>query len=122
LDSYARSLQKYGLLGTDHRWRIEHVGAGRRDQFDRAAALGVNVSMSPFQFIYWGDLLDGQLFDPAIGSQWISAGDCFASGAVTTFNNDGPVSPPIPLLNIQCMVTRRTPSGQVQDQPDGLDR
>lgn len=113
LDSYACTLAKFDLLGTDHRWRIEHVGAGRRDQFDRAAALGVSVSMSPFQFIYWGDLLDGQLFDPAIGSQWISAGDCFASGAVTTFNNDGPVSPPIPLLNIQCMVTRRTPSGQV---------
>lgn len=33
----------------------------RRDgpQFDRAASLGVYVSMSPFQY-YWGDLLDGQ--------------------------------------------------------------
>jgi predicted amidohydrolase YtcJ len=30
-----------------------------------------------------------------------------------TFHNDGLVSPPLPLLNIQCMTTRRTPSGEV---------
>ncbi len=113
LDAYERALSTHGLLGTDHRWRVEHVGGARGDQFERAARLGVGVSMSPFQFIYWGDLLDGQLFTSEIGGQWMRGGDCFAAGAVTSFNNDGPVSPPIPLLNIQCMVTRRTLSGQV---------
>lgn len=113
LDAYERALSENGLLGTDHRWRVEHCGACRGDQFDRAARLGVTISLSPFQFIYWGDLLDGQMFPTEIGSQWIQAGSAFKSGAVVTFHNDGPVSPPIPLLNVQAMVTRRTPSGQL---------
>ena len=113
LDAYERALANHGLLGTDHRWRVEHCGACRGDQFDRAARLGVAVSLSPFQFTYWGDLLDGQMFPTEIGSQWVRAGSAFKSGAVTTFHNDGSVSPPIPLLNIQSMVTRRTPSGKL---------
>ncbi len=111
LDAYEHALTVNGLLGTDHRWRVEHVGGCRGDQFDRAASLGVTISMLPAQFIYWGDLLDGQMFPTEIGSQWMRAGDAFRSGALVTFHNDGSVSPPIPLLNIQCMVTRRTPSG-----------
>ncbi|MCB0914900.1 MAG: amidohydrolase [Actinobacteria bacterium] len=111
LDAYERALATHGLLGTDHRWRVEHVGGCRGDQFDRAASLGVTISLLPAQFIYWGDLLDGQMFPTEIGSQWMRAGDAFRSGALVTFHNDGLVSPPIPLLNIQCMVTRRTPGG-----------
>lgn len=113
LDAYERALDTHGLMGTDHRWRIEHCGAGRGDQFDRAARLGVAISLSPFQFIYWGDLLDGTLFPTEIGSQWMRVGDAFRSGAVVSFHNDGMVSPPIPLLNVQAMVTRRTPSGEL---------
>jgi predicted amidohydrolase YtcJ len=111
LDAYEHALVTNGLMGSDHRWRVEHVGGCRGDQFDRAASLGVSISMLPAQFIYWGDLLDGQLFPPEIGSQWMRAGDAFRSGALVTFHNDGFVSPPIPLLNVQSMVTRRTPSG-----------
>ena len=111
LDAYEHALVENKLLGTDHRWRVEHVGGCRGDQFDRAASLGVSISMLPAQFIYWGDLLDGVMFPPEIGSQWMRAGDAFRSGALVTFHNDGSVSPPIPLLNIQSMVTRRTPSG-----------
>ncbi len=111
LDAYEHALVANNLLGTDHRWRVEHVGGCRGDQFDRAASLGVTISMLPAQFIYWGDILDGEMFPPEIGSQWMRAGDAFRSGALVTFHNDGSVSPPIPLLNIQSMVTRRTPSG-----------
>ena len=64
---------KHDLMGTDHRWRMEHCGAGRKDQYERAAAMGVVVSQGPFQFIYWGDLLDGQLFPPrSARSGWAS--------------------------------------------------
>lgn len=111
LDAYERALTNQGLLGTDHRWRVEHVGAARADQFPRAAALGVAVSMSPFQFIYWGDVLDGTLFAPEIGSQWQRFADAVNSGATVSFHNDGTVSPPIPLLNVQAAVTRRSGSG-----------
>ena len=113
LDAYEHALVSNNLMGTDHRWRVEHVGACRGDQFERAASLGVTVSMLPAQFIYWGDLLDGQMFPTEIGSQWMRAGDAFASGALVTFHNDGFVSPPVPLLNIQAMTTRRSVSGTV---------
>lgn len=113
LDAYEYALNKYDLVKTDHRWRVEHVGSARSDQFTRAAALGITISMSPFQFIYWGDLLEGTLFEPESGSQWQRFGDAFRSGAVVSFHNDGMVSPPLPLLNIKSAVTRKTPSGKL---------
>ena len=75
--------------------------------------MGVAVSLLPTQFIYWGDLLDGTMFTPEIGSQWVRAGDAVRAGASVSFHNDGCVSPPIPLLNVQAMVTRRTVSGRL---------
>jgi predicted amidohydrolase YtcJ len=112
LDAYERALTANRLAGTDHRWRLEHCGGGRGDQFSRAARMGVAVSLLPAQFIYWGDLLDGTMFAPEIGSQWVRAGDAVRAGASVSFHNDGCVSPPVPLLNVQAMVTRRTASGR----------
>lgn len=113
LDAYEAALTKHNLLNTDHRWRVEHCGGARAEQFSRAADLGVSVSLGPFQFIYWGDLLEGTLFAPEIGSQWMRFADAVKSGAKVSFHNDGSVSPPIPLLNIQAAVTRKTPSGRL---------
>jgi predicted amidohydrolase YtcJ len=113
LDAYEDALNRHGLIGTDHRWRIEHVGAARTDQFARAAMLGVHVSMAPFQYYFWGDLLDGQMFDHDHGSPWQAVNDAVASGACVSLHNDGSVSPPTPLLNVQTVVTRRTRSGAV---------
>ena len=113
LDAYERALTKYKLLGTDHRWRIEHLGAARGDQFKRAASLGVTVSLAPFQYIYWGDLLDGTMFSHENGANWQVIRDAFEAGTKPSFHNDGPASPPIPLLNIQSTVTRTTDSGKV---------
>lgn len=113
LDAYEQALNENNLIGTDHRWRIEHCGAGRGDQFQRAVAMGVTISLGPFQYIYWGDLLDGTMFAPDIGSQWMRWGDAVRAGAHLSFHNDGPVTPPIPLLNIQTAITRTTDTGQV---------
>jgi predicted amidohydrolase YtcJ len=115
LDAYEDALTRHGLLGTDHRWRIEHVGAGRKDQFERAHRLGVHVSMAPFQYYFWGDLLDGEMFDHDHGARWQAINDAVASGACVSLHNDGSVSPPTPLLNVQTAVTRRTRSGAVHD-------
>ncbi len=111
LDAYEHALSVNNLMGTDHRWRVEHCGGCRGDQFERAARLGVTISLLPAQFIYWGDLLDGTMFASEIGSQWVRASEAFKSGAVVTFHNDGSVSPPLPLLNVQAMVTRHSISG-----------
>lgn len=113
LDAYEEALVNNNLMGTDHRWRVEHCGGCRGDQFQRAVDMGVTISLGPFQFIYWGDLLDGTMFPPEIGSQWMRWGDAVRAGAYLSFHNDGSVSPPIPLLNIQTAITRMTDSGQV---------
>jgi len=113
LDAYERALRVHGVTGTDHRWRVEHLGGARSDQFPRLAALGVFASLGPFQVIYWGDLLDGELFPTEIGAEWMRFGDAVDAGVCVSFHNDGSVSPPTPLLNIQTAITRRTPSGMV---------
>lgn len=123
LDAYARALVKFNLLGSDHRWRVEHLGAARRDQFERAAALGVTCSMSPFQYIYWGDLLDGVMFDPAYGAQWQRIRDAFEAGVMPSYHNDGSVCPPDQILNVAHTVMRTTVNGTVHgaDQAVRLD-
>ena len=108
LDAYEDALNRHGLLGSDHRWRLEHCGAGTRAHFDRAARLGVHVSLAPFQYYYWGDLLDGEMFDPAHGARWQAFADAVDSGACVSLHNDGSVSPPTPVTNIATAVTRRT--------------
>ena len=113
LDAFGSALTRHRLLGTDHRWRIEHWSAGRADQFRRAVDLGVCVPLSVYQFLYVGDLLDGTLLPSEIGSQWVAAGDALRAGARISFHADSPVAPPTPLLNVQSMVTRRTASGQL---------
>ena len=113
LDAYARALVKFNLLGSDHRWRVEHLGAARRDQFERAAALGVTCSLSPFQYIYWGDLLDGVMFDPEYGAQWQRTRDAFEAGVRPSYHNDGSVSPPNQILNVAHTVMRTTINGTV---------
>lgn len=124
LDAYEDALDRHDLLGTDHRWRLEHCGAGTREHFDRAARLGVHVSMSPFQYYYWGDLLDGAIFDHEHGSRWAAFNDAVSSGACVSLHNDGSVSPPTPVVNIATTVTRRTRAGGVHgpDQAITLDQ
>ncbi|BBX15964.1 amidohydrolase [Mycolicibacterium duvalii] len=124
LDAYEDALTRHGLLGTDHRWRLEHCGAGTRAHFDRAARLGVHVSLAPFQYYYWGDLLDGAMFASEHGARWAAFADAVASGACVSLHNDGSVSPPTPVINVATAVTRRTRAGGVHrpDQAITLDQ
>lgn len=124
LDAYEDALNRYSLLGTDHRWRLEHCGAGTRAHFDRAARLGVHVSMAPFQYYYWGELLDGAMFDPEHGARWAAFADAVNSGACVSLHNDGSVSPPTPVINIATAVTRLTRNGTVHgpEQAISLDQ
>ena len=42
LDAFSRALQQHGLHGTDHRWRVEHIGGARADHFPRMAQIGAS--------------------------------------------------------------------------------
>ena len=120
LDGYETALRRLGLEGSDHRWRVEHFAMPSREQCLRAGALGITASMSPFQSLYWGDLLDGVLYEPSVGARWQPYRDVYDGGLRPTFHNDGYLSPPLPWLNIQNAVTRRSASGQVHDPDQAL--
>lgn len=120
LDAYADALAHHRLLDTDHRWRIEHWSAGRADQFRRAVDLGVMTPLAVYQFMQLGDLLDGTLFPGDIGSQWVPVADAIKAGSLVSFHSDSPVAPAVPLLNVQCMATRRTPQGQLHGENQAI--
>lgn len=113
LDAYGSVLSRHGKLEADHRWRIEHWSAGRPDQFRRAVDMGICTTLASYQFVQLGDLLDGTLFTSDIGSRWVAVADAIKAGTRVSFHSDSPVSPVNPLQTIQCMVTRRTPSGEL---------
>lgn len=120
LDGYERALHDLGLGGSDHRWRLEHFATPTRAQCARAGDLGITASMSPFQALYWGDIYDGVIFEPAYGARWQPYRDAYDGGVRPTFHNDGYLSPPLPWLNIQNAVTRRSASGTVHGPEQAL--
>jgi predicted amidohydrolase YtcJ len=97
----------------DHRLRLEHVGAIRPEQLQRAADLGVTCSIFVDQIHYWGDIIVDGLFGPERGSRWMPAGSAVATGMRISLHNDPPVTPEEPVRNISVAVTRTAPSGRV---------
>lgn len=110
LDAYETIIDRFGL--TDHRFRLEHVGAMTPTQFERARALGVTVSVFVDHLTYWGDALVEGLFGEVHGSAWADAGSAFAAGHRATFHNDGWVTPNEPLRNMAVAETRTSRTGR----------
>ncbi|MDP7704012.1 MULTISPECIES: amidohydrolase [unclassified Mycobacterium] len=111
LDVYEEVLRHHPR--DDHRLRLEHVGAIRPEQLQRAAALGVTCSIFVDQIHYWGDVIVDGLFGPERGSRWMPAGSAVATGMRISLHNDPPVTPEEPLRNISVATTRVAPSGRV---------
>jgi predicted amidohydrolase YtcJ len=111
LDVYEEALREHPR--DDHRLRLEHVGAIRNEQLQRAADLGVTCSIFVDQIHYWGDVIVDGLFGEERGSRWMPAGSAVATGMRISLHNDPPVTPEEPLRNISVAVTRTAPSGRV---------
>ena len=111
LDVYEQALQRNPR--DDHRLRLEHVGAIRPEQLQRAHDLGVTCSIFVDQIHYWGDVIVDGLFGPERGNRWMPAGSAVATGMRISLHNDPPVTPEEPLRNISVAVTRTAPSGRV---------
>jgi predicted amidohydrolase YtcJ len=104
---------------TDHRFRLEHVGAMTAAQFERAAALGVTASVFVDHLYYWGDVLvDGLFGEP--GTRWADAQAAIAAGVRVTFHNDGTVTPLEPFRNMSVAMTRLSSSGRTLDGAEGV--
>jgi predicted amidohydrolase YtcJ len=111
LDVYEEALRKHPRR--DHRLRLEHVGAIRPEQLQRAHDLGVTCSLFVDQIHYWGDVIVDGLFGPEHGSRWMPCGTAVKTGMRISLHNDPPVTPEEPLRNISVAITRTAPSGRV---------
>ncbi|WP_382309636.1 amidohydrolase [Herbiconiux sp. UC225_62] len=110
LDCWEAPLQRHPR--TDHRLRMEHVGAMTPAQFERAAALGVTASILIDHVYYWGEVLVDDLFGPEHGGPWANARAALDAGLKISFHNDGTVTPAEPLRNMAVAMTRTTRSGR----------
>lgn len=104
---------------TDHRFRLEHVGAMTAAQFGRAHTLGVTASVFVDHVHYWGDVLVDELFGEP-GKRWADAQSAFAAGLRATFHNDGTVTPLEPFRNMSVAMTRRSSTGHHLDGAQGV--
>jgi predicted amidohydrolase YtcJ len=111
LDVYEEALRRWPR--GDHRLRLEHVGAIRNEQLQRAHDLGVTCSIFVDQIHYWGDVIVDGLFRPEHGERWMPCGSAVKTGMRISLHNDPPVTPEEPLRNLSVAATRIAPSGRV---------
>ncbi|MFF8375631.1 amidohydrolase [Streptomyces sp. NPDC015661] len=107
LDAWDQALRRPGVRA-DHRLRIEHASSMRPDQFRRAAALGVTVSLFPTSLHFWGDSMADHLFGRDVVDRWMAARTAVDAGIRISLHNDTPVTPLEPLRSVGMAVTRRT--------------
>ncbi len=112
LDVYETVLNEGDLVGSDHRWRLEHCGEMSREQFQRAAGLGVTCSMFVQHLYYFGDLLVDDILGPPQGEVWMPLRTATDAGIRISLHHDGYFTPPNPLGSVQTAVTRRVKSGR----------
>ena len=106
LDVYETILTENDLLGTDHRWRLEHCGAMTAEQYRRAAELGLTCSLFIHHLYFWGDVLVDDLFGEERGAHWMRCRSALDSGMRISLHNDGYVTPPDPIGNAWSAVNR----------------
>ncbi|GAA2245253.1 amidohydrolase [Herbiconiux moechotypicola] len=118
LDTWEAMLRRHPR--TDHRLRMEHVGAMTPAQFERAARLGVTVSLLVDHVYYWGDVLVDDLFGAEHGGPWANARAAVDAGLRISFHNDGTVTPAEPLRNMAVAMNRTSRSGHRLPGAEGV--
>lgn len=111
LDAVAEVLDRNPRV--EHRFTAQHAQLGTRAQFDRMAALGMNVNLFSNHLWFWGDqhrtLTVGE--DRAAGMN--ACRSALDAGVGLSFHSDAPITPLGPLHTMWCAVNRLTPSGVV---------
>lgn len=112
LNVYETVLTERGMLGTDHRWRLEHCGMTTKAQFERAASLGVTCSMFVRHVYYFGDTYVDDLLGEDRGSHWMRLRTAIDAGQRISLHCDGYFTPPLPIGNLATATTRISKSGR----------
>lgn len=111
LDLYESTLGEAGLLGSDHRWRIEHAQHLHPDDIPRFASLGIVASM---QGVHCTS--DAVFVEDRLGERRAREGayvwrTLAESGALVTNGTDAPVEDVDPLPSYRATVTRELADG-----------
>lgn len=109
LDAYEAVLG--GTDDFDHRWRIEHAQAARRDQVARMARLRVMPSFFVNHVELFGDRHRDLFLGPERAENISPTGWALALGLPFSLHSDAPVTPVDPLRSIATAVGRRTSTG-----------
>ncbi|MDE1950308.1 MAG: amidohydrolase, partial [Burkholderiales bacterium] len=109
LDAYEACIAKYGHPALPY--RLEHCGAMRDDQIERAMALGVVCSFFLVHVYHWGDPIRDVLLGAERGGNYMPIGSAARAGMRVSYHSDAPMTEPDPLRSIQTAVTRGTASG-----------
>ena len=102
----------------DHRHRIEHFQTARPGQIQRAAALGVTVSLFVNHVWFWGDRHHERFLGPDRANRLNPVREVAEAGIPFGLHCDAPVTPLNPLFTMWCAVNRVTSGGR----PLGVDQ
>ncbi len=111
LDIYEEVLGADGD-GTDHRWRLEHVGLISPSDIERARRLGVALSFHVNHVRYYGPELRDQILGAQRAEQLMPIATAVRAGHRVSLHADSPMFPAGPLGLIRTAVTRLTRSGE----------
>jgi predicted amidohydrolase YtcJ len=98
---------------SDHRHRIEHCALFPKDQFERAASLGLTPSWHINHIYYYGEALRDEIIGPERANRLMPIGSARDSGLRSSFHNDSPMYPAEPFKLLRTAVTRKTRMGDL---------
>lgn len=113
LSSYEKVLEQYPA--GDHRHRIEHFEIPTSDQINRAARLGLILSMQPAYEYFWGG--EGRMYDVRLGPDRRKRTNPLKTllnkGLTIAGGSDSDVTPMDPLLGIHGAVNHPNPEERI---------
>lgn len=112
LDLYEEVLGDAGLIGGDHRWRIEHAQHLHPDDIDRFAEIGVIAAMQGIHGTSDGPWVLARLGEERARTGAYMWRDLLDSGAVICNGTDAPVEPLSPIASYHATVSRMMRTGE----------
>ena len=117
LDAYEKSLEGKQTSG-DFRYRMEHLGLITKDQVQRAAELGVTLTLYPDHIHYYGEALANDILGSDRANRFTPVGWAKKFGHKFTLHEDTPCSPVHPFISMQSAVTRKSKAGKEYNLQD----
>lgn len=111
LNCFEDVLKKYPR--SDHRHRLEHCALISKEDYVRAAELGITLSYHINHILYYGDVLKNDILGEERANVLMATKTALDNNIIFTLHSDGPMFSPNPLLMASTAVLRQTRNGTV---------